>query len=783
MLLLGCIAGQAQSVTVVDASFETPTNLNGGWGYLANDGAAGGWRWSTTQTNAGIVSGGGISGQWTSWVNVPPNGTQAAFLQNNATLSQVITIPVATNYLVNFNAAHRRFGWPTDNLTVQVDGTTIGYWSSTNFPDDNFVNCSATAYLTAGAHTLSFVGAPSSGDSAIAIDVVTVGAFTVLGPTTLQSDGSLLGTQAAVNNAQNGWTVLLPAGSFVWNGTLTVNKDLQLMGAGIGQTIINDGGANATTLISWTSSSNFSDRLSGFTFQGTTNNNLEYDSTISIAGNSHAFRVDNCKFDTLQTAYNLGFSGWVYGVVDHCAWNINGGGAMQIGHENYGGGSFGDGSWADADSWGTTNALYIESCSFANYFDPSAGAHGAMDSENGARFVFRFNQLTNCLVGSHGSESGGRLRSIRTCEIYGNNFYWDTNASCGGVYAGMVPWGIYLRGGTATIFSNNFVGGIQYPVVMADYRAYPNPFDTWNNLSGVNPWDSNNPALLASGIATGTSNAWPTASVQDNKQNWTPNIWTGDYLYDTNLGVGFVILSNSPTALYICEYNPYAGGDKLVHWTVGDGYQIHQISAAIDQCGRGRGDLIAGVPAIDTVTGVAGWPNEAADPIYIWKNNVTLLIPNNSFNAHGNSQSAIIQSGRDWIDDVPRPGYTNLYFPHPLVVGSNLPIINPSASAQPPPVISTQPQSQTVQAGASLNLAVAATGVGLGYTWLYNNTPIVNATASTLTLPAAQLTDAGNYAVIVANPYGRVTSSTAVVTVSPAPPAVTPPTGLSIVPH
>ena len=88
ILLLTGFSGLAQAVTLTNPSFEKPACLDGRWSYLANDGVAGGWEWTATQTNAGIISGGGISGRWTGWVNLAPNGTHVAFLQNNATMSQ-----------------------------------------------------------------------------------------------------------------------------------------------------------------------------------------------------------------------------------------------------------------------------------------------------------------------------------------------------------------------------------------------------------------------------------------------------------------------------------------------------------------------------------------------------------------------------------------------------------------------------------------------------------------------------------------------------------------------
>jgi len=90
-----------------------------------------------------------------------------------------------------------------------------------------------------------------------------------------------------------------------------------------------------------------------------------------------------------------------------------------------------------------------------------------------------------------------------------------------------------------------------------------------------------------------------------------------------------------------------------------------------------------------------------------------------------------------------------------------------------PPSISTQPVSLTVTAGQSASFTVSATGTGtLTYQWqkLVNGawTNINGATASTFTIAAAAMTDAGSYWVIVGNTGGSVTSNTATLTVNPA---------------
>lgn len=96
-----------------------------------------------------------------------------------------------------------------------------------------------------------------------------------------------------------------------------------------------------------------------------------------------------------------------------------------------------------------------------------------------------------------------------------------------------------------------------------------------------------------------------------------------------------------------------------------------------------------------------------------------------------------------------------------------------------PPSIFTQPTNQTVFAGDTAVFAVVASGTTpLSYQWLFNGTEIPSATQSTLVLAGVVPAQAGDYAVQVTNTFGAVTSSIAVLTVSPAPPCVVPPQGL-----
>ncbi|MGA2242970.1 MAG: immunoglobulin domain-containing protein [Verrucomicrobiota bacterium] len=93
-----------------------------------------------------------------------------------------------------------------------------------------------------------------------------------------------------------------------------------------------------------------------------------------------------------------------------------------------------------------------------------------------------------------------------------------------------------------------------------------------------------------------------------------------------------------------------------------------------------------------------------------------------------------------------------------------------------PPVIVTQPHSQTNAVGATITFTVGASGSGtLACQWQFNGTNIAGATANPFVLVNAQLTNNGNYSVIVTNLFGSVTSSNAVLLLTNAPPTITTP--------
>lgn len=90
------------------------------------------------------------------------------------------------------------------------------------------------------------------------------------------------------------------------------------------------------------------------------------------------------------------------------------------------------------------------------------------------------------------------------------------------------------------------------------------------------------------------------------------------------------------------------------------------------------------------------------------------------------------------------------------------------------PRIAVQPQSQQVLVGNPVTFTVVAEGQHLTYQWQHDGRDVPGATGPSLTIPAVQPADAGDYRVVVRNPGGEQRSGNAVLTVLLAPKILAP---------
>ena len=251
-----------------------------------------------------------------------------------------------------------------------------------------------------------------------------------------------------------------------------------------------------------------------------------------------------------------------------------------------------------------------------------------------------------------------RIRGCRAFEIYSNTFAYDA------IY--FFPFAVNIRSGTGVIFGNK-VSGVKYLTGIYNYRNAQR-FAPWGGANGLSPWDN----VLATNVISGTHDGANAVNyLQVSTANWNVNQWVGYTVVNkdfTSTNWNFsTVTSNSPTRMFFNS----SKDNGFMAFSTGQHFVLHQIYPIMDQPGRGAGDLVVGEqqpwgpdPTVASA-GVAKWPNQVSEPIYAWNNTldgaakkIACDYPN-------------IQEGRDFFNDIPKPGYTPLPYPHPLQGGTN----------------------------------------------------------------------------------------------------------------
>lgn len=314
---------------------------------------------------------------------------------------------------------------------------------------------------------------------------------------------------AALNRvASDGTTVIIPAcaGGVSWTTSLAYTQvySMTILGQSTpsgyssqgnptgfnDQTVIIDN-ASPNQMLKIATASGKSFRMSGITFKGGTGS-TGFNGTVSIFGYSQSVRVDHSHFYNL-TDLAIEFTGWEYGVLDHCQFDLLGGTAnngVRVEHANWNNGINGDASWADGPHFGSNQAVYVETNTF-NYPNGSSAGY-ADDADNGSHLVFRYNVMNNVYFQVH--DQTGNNRGPRAFEFYKNTSTY-TGTPGGSAQA------LAIRDGTGLVWGNT-VSGFSGLIVMWSDRAsanvpYPQPPNGWGycgteyNSLGPSIWDQN----------------------------------------------------------------------------------------------------------------------------------------------------------------------------------------------------------------------------------------------------------------------------------------------------
>ncbi len=386
--------------------------------------------------------------------------------------------------------------------------------------------------------------------------------------------------QNAINSADDGDTVNVPAGSCTWTSGATIPDGVKLIGAGAFDA---DGGKN--TVIS---SSGFivthlgtGSWLEGFKF---VNGIAKPDNN---AGEQDWVIKDNYFGNTGGKQY-IGVSrGDGNGDADYEKGTTAGEPPSGVYHGNYlynikmtnNGKITGETAWYEpTNPGGTDHAVYFEN----NTFDLSGNVYpdnNVFDSSFGGRTVFRFNKFINARMEQHGaweadSSGGNPHRGPRLLEAYDN--YWDMDYSLS-----YNAWLIRSLGGINLIF-NNFCkdtafGGAYCDIELLQYRSSGSN-GGYCSPDGSNPFDTPGDADTLAGTPAagkvgcrdmhgmGKDSALSPTLVKgdDSTDDQADQYYEPSYIWNTTYYDGNVMVQTSVSNLdtdYITENINYFQGD------------------------------------------------------------------------------------------------------------------------------------------------------------------------------------------------------------------------------
>jgi hypothetical protein len=408
--------------------------------------------------------------------------------------------------------------------------------------------------------------------------------------------------------------------------------------------------------------------LSGFTFRRgetviTTANNGSI--TIKGKGTSPSVRVDHCNFDQLYAGTCIFIDGCLYGVVDHCTFDIgtNAGASLRVYHTSWGNQPSGWGSWADPPFWGSEKFVFFEDNVVNNH--THAPERGDIDSQHGGRWVARHNIFNDCNLFYHGTDNGSAAPQYnlgtRAVEIYNNAF----------VSGGQRVSAGQDRGGPLVWHDNTYTGNYGGGMGLAIYRQTDYYAKGLLGADGTSPWDLNAtepdgthvdghpPYTYAKGTHIGPNDS---TIITVSGSPWRLNQWVGYSVTNTNSASPYFhgfswIVSNNNNTITIGAVSKNTVQGKF---NTGDTFAIHKVLAAIGQPGRGQGDLIVGNPP--THLPAPAWPHQAIEPCYSWNNTLNGQNLNFSYNA----ANKLLRENVDFYNNTPMPGYKPYVYPHPL---------------------------------------------------------------------------------------------------------------------
>lgn len=332
--------------------------------------------------------------------------------------------------------------------------------------DENVAGVNSSGNVTGlAAGTATITVTTDDGDFTDTLDVV----VTVVGEVVAASASSAHVT-AAIAAASAGDVIRIPTGTATWAASVSIDKDVHILGNGKANTVITISG-----MIDGLSSDSPGVSIGNIGFTCV----ADIDSMVITHGTFK--RIHHCHFNNAWTAtvvgvqssgYGTGIWEQVKGLVDHntftdCRGVVFGGQFML------------PDVWYASSPIGTDRAVYYED---NIYLHDIFG--NIMDANYSGAYCFRYNVATGDGISMEAHSVQGEHRSTRSWEVYRNIYTISTS-----MYRTF-----FFRGGEGVVHHNTLIGS-----EVLGYMDLNNVRSAWrtsdpggaNNADGDHPWDGN----------------------------------------------------------------------------------------------------------------------------------------------------------------------------------------------------------------------------------------------------------------------------------------------------
>jgi hypothetical protein len=313
------------------------------------------------------------------------------------------------------------------------------------------------------------------------------------------------------------------------------------------------------------------------------------------------FRMDHNHFYELNNVFCTVY-GWIYGVIDHnfFQFSVGDSNGVRISFSSYNNdpSNNGNGSWADADNWGTNKFIFLEDNTFDQIGTGGSGYIAAVnDCNGGGRQVIRYNTM-NGFVYVQTHEMEGSARGCRATEIYGNLANGFNGPSGNGT--GAMGTFHTSRMGGSLVWGNNLTG-------------YGDVMNVFLDRDGDNGHDF---TLVPNGFGYCGNNSTTQGLGQTGDSPWDPN-------WNTTTG-------------YACLDQPARGQ-----------------SDTLTGCWPSESGSCTGVTNT-TQGGTAKWPRNALSPLYLWSNTWNVPVSGNLYFTYGDPLvSSLVVANQDVYLELP----------------------------------------------------------------------------------------------------------------------------------